>query len=391
MILYPRLILLKYMSIGIFLFFVSGCSREAVQEKPIPAPAVGVYQVTTEKLGTYLEFVARTQAHQTAEIQARVEGELIERTFEEGSFVKKDQLLLRIDPSEYEATLAQTKADLSSHIAEAENAKRNLNRGLELSSKGYISQSDLDKLRTLASQSESAKKSAKASLKKAELNLEYTKIKAPFSGNIGKIYVDVGNIVGPQTGALASIAVIDTINVTFQLEDRLYLNYLQTHQNDSSPRNAPIDVTLRLPNNTVYSQAGVLNFADTKVDQSTGTVALRASFPNPDGIILPGLFVTLIAEGKEKQIYALIPQVAVQANLQGKFVLVLDESNKVSARVVKMGRRINAMWVVESGLAEGERILVDGLQKVRPGVKVTPMSKIVDKMTGTISAAPALK
>ena len=148
----------------------------------------------------------------------------------------------------------------------------------------------------------------------------------------------------------------------------------------------PIDLTLRLPNNSTFPDKGVLDFADTKINRNTGTVELRAEFDNPDGIVMPGLFVTLIVESTNKQELALIPQVAVQENQQGKFVLVVDDENKVAMRIVKLGRRINAMWVVESGLEAGEKVIIEGLQKVRQGAEVKAVEKNVDETTGTISS-----
>ncbi len=147
----------------------------------------------------------------------------------------------------------------------------------------------------------------------------------------------------------------------------------------------PIDLSLRLPNNSAFDSKGRLDFADTKIDRSTGTVELRATFANPKNIIMPGLFVTLIVESKDKQLQALIPQAAVQENQQGKFVLVVGADNKVATRIVKLGRRINAMWVVESGLEQDEQVIVEGLQKVRQGAEVKPVEKQVDHSTGTIS------
>ncbi len=360
------------------------CSENKAPSKP-PAPAVSVYSIQTQPVGGYREFVARTEAFKEANLKARVEGELIERTFTEGSYVEKGQVLLKIDPAAYEAALSAANADLSSRISAQKNAERNLKRANELINDGYISQSDFDRLTTEDSQSKSAVKAAEAALEQAKLNLSYTTITAPFTGRIGKVNYNVGNIIGPSSNTLATLLVNDPIYVSFQVEESFYISYLQNHQAAQTAKQAEFDLTLRLPNNSEYPEQGKLDFSDTKIAEGMGTVELRTVFPNPDNIILPGLFVTLIAESVNKEDKALVPQAAVQENQQGKFVLVVDKDNKVKQRHVELGRRIHAMWAVESGLELGESVIVEGLQKVRSGVEVKGQLKQVDPLTGTIS------
>lgn len=362
---------------------LSGCDNDADQPA-IENPAVSVFQVKTEEVGQYLEFVARTEPNQSVEIRARVEGELISRSFTEGGIVTKGQELFQIDPDQYSASLAEAEAALKSQRVGAANALRNLERGQELSKTGFISNSDLDKLVTTSSQAEAAVRSAEANLEKASLNLQYSTIHAPFTGSIGRVKFNVGNLVTPQSDSLATLISIDPMYVNFQLEEARYLNYLQMPEDIQQE----VNLTLRLPNNQVYTGDGIVNFADTRIDESTGTVAMRAEFSNTNGGLVPGLFVTLMIETEDKESVALVPQVAVQENQQGKFVLVVGEDNKVVARVVQLGRRMNAMWVVESGLEAGEQIVIEGLQKVRPGVEVDPIEKTIDSITGTITELP---
>ena len=374
----------KLAILGLLSLTLTACSKEEVKVKP-PAPAVSVYSIKAQPIGGYREFVARTEAFKEADLRARVEGELIERHFREGSNVEKGQVLLKIDPAAYQAALSAAKADLSSRISGEENAQRNLKRANDLIDDGYISQSDYDRLTTEESQAKSAVKAAEASLEKAELDLSYTTITAPFSGRIGKVNYNVGNIVGPTSNPLATLIISDPIFVSFQVEESFYITYLQEHQGARTAKEAEFELSLRLPNNTEYPEKGQLNFSDTKIAQGMGTVELRTVFPNPHNIILPGLFVTLIVETLDKEEMALIPQAAVQENQQGKFVLVVGADNKVKQRHVVLGRRINAMWVVEKGVAIGEKVIVEGLQKVRAGVEVNGVIKHVDPLTGTIS------
>lgn len=377
----------KILIVSFSTLILAACGKAEVVQQTAPAPAVSVYQIKTQEIGQYREFVARTVASKEANLRARVEGELLERSFREGSKVEAGQVLLKIDPAAYIASVSSAKADLTSRIAGAKGAERDLKRGKEIASDGFISQSDLDKLITNEAQTKAAVKVAQAALEKAELNLGYTTIKAPFTGRIGKVNYNVGNVIGPTSDVLATLTLTNPIFVSFQVEESLYISYAQNHKKEQDSKNikAPsVDLSIRLPNNTLYPEQGILDFADTKIDQSMGTVELRALFNNPNGIILPGLFVTLILESQEKESMSLVPQAAVQENQQGKFVLVVD-NNKVVQRHVVLGRRINAMWVVDSGLKEGEQVIIEGLQKVRPGVDVKAVNKVVDGLTGTIS------
>ncbi len=374
----------KTLYVGMLSLSLFACSEPQAPAKT-PAPAVSTYEVQVKEIGSYREFVARTEASKEASLRARVEGELLELNFREGSIVEKGQVLFKIDPAAYNAALLSAKAELSSRRSAEDNAVRNLKRAQELIGDGYISQSDFDRLTTEESQAKAAVDSALASVDKAELDLGYTTILAPFTGRIGKVNYDIGNIISPNSDVLATIIITDPIHVSFQVEESLYVSYLQQHQGTRNTDDVAIDISLRLPNNSEYPYKGQLNFADTKIDQGMGTVELRAKFPNANGIILPGLYVSLIAESTQKESMVLVPQAAVQEGQQGKFVLVVDGANTVKQRPVELGRRISAMWAVEKGLNEGERVIVEGLQKVRPGVEVKAVAKTVDEVTGTIA------
>ncbi|MFT6208771.1 MAG: membrane fusion protein (multidrug efflux system) [Colwellia sp.] len=376
-------ILSRVSLLSVIALTVVSCGQAEQVKQKTPAPAVSIYEIKVNEIGSYREFLGRSVASKEVDLRARIEGELIARHFDEGSIVEKDQVLLNIEPAAYQASLESAKADLASRVAGAEGAARDLKRGREVAGDGYISQSDLDKLITNNSQAKSAVQVAESTLETAKLSLSYTVIKAPFSGRIGKVNYSIGAVVSPSSNTIATLTATDPIYVSFQVEESDYISYLQ--KNTHHPKDLSIDISLRLPNNTTYGEKGLLIFADTKIDQGMGTVELRAKFNNSDGIVVPGLFVTLIIEGKQKEQMALVPQVAVQESQQGKFVLVVSDDNKVVQRLVTLGRRMNAMWVVESGLKANEQVIIEGLQKVRSGVEVKPVIKRIDPLTGTIS------
>lgn len=363
---------------------LSACGKEAPKQAA-PAPAVTVYSVKSSSVGKFREFVARTEASQEVELRARVEGEIILSDFTEGSLVQQGQLLFEIDRRPYQAALDQAQANLAARQAEEIQADADFKRGEELAPDGFISQSDLGKLRSAAGQAVANVKGAEAALETARINLDFTHITAPFDGQIGKRRYDVGTLVSPSSESLATLSASDPIYVNFQLEESAYINFLQKRASEGKSGQEPeLDLSLRLPNGADYGKAGKLDFADTKIDSTVGSVSLRAIFPNDEGLILPGLYVTLLVESQKKEQLPLIPQASVQENQLGNFVLVIDDKNQVVTRHVDMGRRMGAMWVVNGGLKDGEQIVIEGLQKVRPGVEVNPIEKAVDPKTGAI-------
>lgn len=363
---------------------LSACTEEAPKQAA-PAPAVTVYSVQSSPVGKFREFVARTEASQEVELSARVEGEIILSNFTEGGLVQQGQLLFEIDRRPYQAALDQAQANLAARLAEEIQADADFKRGEELAPDGFISQSDLGKLRSAAGQADANVKGAEAALETARINLDFTHITAPFDGQIGKRRYDVGTLVSPSSEPLATLSASDPIYVNFQLEESAYINFLQKRASEGKSGQEPeLDLSLRLPNGEDYGKAGNLDFADTKIDSTVGSVSLRAIFPNDEGLILPGLYVTLLVESQKKEQLPLIPQASVQENQLGNFVLIIDDKNQVVTRHVDMGRRLGAMWVVNGGLEDGERIVIEGLQKVRPGVEVNPIEKTVDSKTGAI-------
>ncbi|MCP8899191.1 efflux RND transporter periplasmic adaptor subunit [Gilvimarinus xylanilyticus] len=374
-------------AIALLLAGLGGCSKSDNASIPsAPPPAVTVYTVTEKPVGSYREFVGRTQAHRTVQITARVEGELTRRGFTEGAMVSEGQILYTIDDAPYVATVQGAEAELERARSEVERTTGEFERGQQLAPEGFLSAQDLEKLKAAASQAQSAVKAAESQLAAARINLGYTKIAAPFAGLVGKTHYNVGTVVGPSSGTLVELSAADPIYVNFQLEESAYISYLQKRQREGAASAAPaLDISLRLPNNEVYAQEGSLTFADTQIDPTMGAVNLRAQFPNPDGLVVPGMYVTLLVEGREKVNKVVIPQSAVQSTQEGYTVLVVDDGNTVAQKVVEMGRRIGPMWAVDAGLSSGDRIIIDGLQKVRVGIEVKPIAGAVDPTTGAIA------
>lgn len=363
---------------------LSGCSEP---EAPPPAPAVPVSVVSLKatEVRPHRDFVARTAASAKADLVARIEAEIKQILFVEGSKVKQNQVLIKLEDTRVKADFKQAKAELSSASSELNSASRNLERGNDVAGRGYLSDADLDKLKDRFNLAQSRLEAAKAGVQRAQTNLDYTVITAPFEGWIGRQNYDVGAIVSPASGPITDVMVSDPIYVEFQLDEAGYLAFRRASQLSKGNLTSQLSLALTLPGGEHYDQNGKLSFTDVQTDALTGTVAMRAVFPNPDAVLLPGLYVTLQIKGVAGASQVLVPQVAIQETIEGKFVLVVDEQNKVGQRFIKTGARVGAMLATLSGLEVGELVIVEGLQKVRAGVVVNPVVKIIEPQTGVFS------
>lgn len=362
---------------------LAGCSepQEPKQTSPV---AVSVVVLEASEIRPSREFVARTAASAKADITPRIEAEIREILFTEGAKVSQGELLIRLEDTRASADLQQADAELAAARAEVDSASRNLKRGEEVSEKGFLSAADLDKLKDRFSAAESRLQAAQAAVQKAGSNLEYAEIRAPFDGWIGRLNYDVGAVVSPSSGAITSVQVTDPVYVEFQINEADFINFRRRGAESAQALSRSLGLYLTLPDGERYEQAGVLDFADVQTDASTGTVAMRAVFPNPDAVLVPGLYVTLRVEGQSGEPQVLVPQVAVQETIEGKFVLAVDDQNQVAQHFIQTGSREGALLVVSSGLEAGDRVIVEGLQKVRPGVTVSPVEKQIDQQTGAL-------
>lgn len=327
-----------------------------------------------QPVATEFEFVARTRATEDADIRARITGTIIERNFAEGQFVDKGELLFQIDPRPYEAALNAAKAELARATSALQVAKRNLARGEDLKPDGYISEAELDKLRDERDRAIAAEEAAQANIEQATLNMEFTEIRAPFAGRAGRSNLSIGDLVDPSTGALVSLVQNDPMLVDFDVNERSLAESMKINQERARQDLEPISYTprLRLVSGDFYPLPGIIDYANNRVNPSTGTVTVTARFPNADRVLIPGQFGRIVIKRGEPELRMLIAQSSVLEDMQGRYVYTVNNDNQVIRKNVTLGQRHGVNWVVESGLDEGDRVIVNGVQKVRPNMPVTP-------------------
>jgi RND family efflux transporter MFP subunit len=365
----------RFTFVGAFvigLLVVTGCSRKATQTGP-PPPEVLVTTVAPRDVPRVLERVATLDGFINANINAQVQGYIVSRDYQEGSLVKKGDLLFQIDPRPFEAALAQAKGTLARDKANLAKADADEKRALDLFNRKVISDQERDTAVAAAGSNRANVEADEAAVKQAEINLGYTKITAPIDGVTGFANNQVGDLVGPSTGPLTTMSQIDPIKAVVTAGEGPFTDFVSRHP-DATERNAYIkslDFDLILGNGEVYPKKGKFYALDRNLDTKTGSIRYYVTFPNPGNILRPGQFgkVRFVADMKKGAI--VVPQEAVN-ELQGNFqVAVVDQNNKVSIRPVKMGERIGAMWEVTEGLKPGDKVVVQGLQKAREGSTVT--------------------
>lgn len=332
-------------------------------------PSVVTVAVDAKPVASIFDFVGRSEASQRVELRARVSGVLIERPFAEGSELEAGTVMFKIDPAEFEAKRDSAMANVEKAKAAVEEARNSLARYEQLLKTDAASVARYDEAKARDTTARAELTAAQAALKTAELDLGYTEIATPIAGRSGRANADVGNLIGPETGILATVVQLDPIYVVFSIGEREYLSYAQLKKNGDAPGMTP---RIRLANDTLYPHPGTLELIDNEVDPATGTIGIRVSFPNPDRLIVPGQFVSVVLTSDRPDTRVVVPQAAVQENQTGPFVLVVDAQNRVEARPIKTGQRTGTEVVALEGLESGETIIVDGVQKVRPGASVAP-------------------
>jgi RND family efflux transporter MFP subunit len=350
----------------------AACSRKAPQAGP-GAPEVLVTTVTPRDVPRVLERVATLDGFINANINAQVQGYIVSRDYQEGSIVKKGDLLFNIDPRPFDAALAQSKGTLAKDTANQVKSDADEKRAIDLFNKKVISDQERDTAIAAAGSNKANVEADQAAVKQAEINVGYTKIIAPIDGLVGFANNQVGDLVGPTTGPLTTMSQIDPIKAVVTAGEGPFTDFVSRHP-DATERNAYIkslDFELILSSGKVYSQKGKFYALDRNLDTKTGSIRYYVTFPNPGAILRPGQFgkVRFVADMKKGAM--VVPQEAVN-ELQGSFqVAVVDQNNKVSLRPVTMGEKIDSQWEVTDGLKPGDKVIVQGWQKAREGSPVT--------------------
>ncbi|WP_130099155.1 multidrug efflux RND transporter periplasmic adaptor subunit AcrA [Siccibacter turicensis] len=363
-------------------FVLTGCDDQQNQQQGAQAPEVGIVTLKSEPLQITTELPGRTLAYRIAEVRPQVSGIILKRNFKEGSNVEAGVSLYQIDPAPYQASYESAKGDLAQAQAQANIAQVTLNRYKKLLGTQYISQQDYDDAQAQAQQTSAAVVAAKAAVETARINLAYTKVTSPIGGRIGKSSVTEGALVtNGQSNALATVQQLDPIYVDVTQSSNDFLRLKQELANGTlKQENGKAKVELVTNDGNKYSQSGTLEFSDVSVDQTTGSITLRAIFPNPDMTLLPGMFVRAKLEEGIRPDAILVPQQGVARTPRGDAtVMVVGEGDKVEVRQITAAQAIGDKWLVTDGLKTGDRVIITGLQKVRPGAQVKVQEVSSDK------------
>lgn len=354
------------------LALLGGCEKPKAPPAP-PPPVVEVVQVEQRDVPIHQEWVGSLDGMVNAQILAQVTGYLVKQNYQEGQPVKKGQLLYEIDPRSFQAVLDQAKGNLARQEAMLTTARLDNQRIQRLLPEKAVSVRDRDNAVGRLAQAEAEVAAAKAAVESAQLSLGFTKITSPIDGIAGISKAQLGNLVGPGSAnaILTTVSQVNPIKAFVPLSEQQYLHFARGETNGASP-DSRSPLQLILADGSVYPEGGRMFFADRQVDVKTGTIQVATLFPNPNSLLRPGQFARVRATVKTKTGALLVPQRAVTEMQGRKFVAVVKADNTVEARPVKPAETIGKQWVIDEGLKPGERVIVEGIQKARPGAKVDP-------------------
>jgi len=379
------------LSCASFAVLIAGCGRGQSDATPAAVPAAralpaAVLQVTPQRVPIALETVGQIEGSREVEVRARVSGIVLKRLYKEGELVRAGAAMFKIDPAPFEIALEQARAQLAQEQARNEQSQRESTRLKQLAAEKAISQKENDDATSNLKLSNATLQAARANVRQAELNLSYTDVMAPVSGVSGRAARSEGNLITAGADSLlTSISQVDPIWVRFSLAEselaKLPLGRLAS--------GTKAEVALLLPDGTRYPFKGRLNFEATQIDTRLGTQQLRAEFPNAHGQLLPGQFVRVRLVAGQRDNVFLVPQTAVMEAEAGYMLFVLDKEGKAALRPVTLGDWIGSDWMVLSGLAAGDRVIVDNLLKLRPGAAVSPLAPGQDQPAAAGAGKPA--
>jgi membrane fusion protein, multidrug efflux system len=352
------------------------CKGETASAPPPPSVQVEVADVMQKDVALQVEWVGTTDGSNNALIRAQVSGYLLKRPYTEGAFVKQGDVLFQLDPSKFQTALDQALGELAKAQAQFTKSKQDVDRDTPLAKEGAISQKELDDSVQSHAATRGSLAAAKASVEQAKLNLGWTRITAPIDGIVGISKAQIGDLIDATT-ELTSISTLDPIKVYFPMSEQEYFEAAEKIQQGYKDKQegkeyslAPLELVLG--GEKVYPHKGQFYLVDRQVDQKTGTIRVAALFPNPNNLLRPGQFARVRATARMKQNAILVPQRAV-TEMQGSYqVAVVTPENKVDIRPVKVGHRSGSLWIISQGLKPGERVVVEGLQKVKAGMTVDP-------------------
>lgn len=355
---------------------VAGCSSQAQEEQAAPPPPeVGIVLVQTESVPLTAELAGRTAAYETSQVRPQVSGVVQERLFTEGATVRQGEILYQIDPSLFEAAVAEQRANVASASATEEGARLRMERLRTLLEREVVSEANYTDAVAVAETAAAAVALSQAQLETAEINLRFTQVAAPITGRIGRSLFTTGALVSAaQADPLATIQRLDPIFVDIQQSSAALLQ-LRGALASGQVMPDTTEVRLKLEDGSEYPLAGTLQFTEMTVDAETGTVTLRALFPNPDGLLLPGMYVRAALSQARQEQAMLVPQQAIARDPKGgATALVVGAGDQVEQRVLQIGRAVEDRWLVTAGLQPGDRVIVEGLSKVKPGQVVRPVA-----------------
>ena len=358
-----RVLIVNFLAILLF-FGITGCGKK---QNAMPQAIVDTKEIQQEQIIETLDSTGRINARYDVNVVARIDGYLQKKFFEEGSIVKKGDLLFQIEPYTYAAKVSEASANLRNAQAALKDSQKNLVRAEQLVQNDYISKSDYDNKLALRDKDRASVDSSKAALAQAQINYGYTKIYSPIDGKIGKIFITEGNYVTPSTGTLATIVSVNPIQVDFSLKSK---NYLAMKKSSKVDDLSDISVEIKLADDSLYPSKGKIKFIDNVINESSGTVDVRAIFENDKGLLVPGDFVAVKISLDTPKTVIMVPQEAVTQTEVGKYLFVIDKDRTAHKRDIIAEEEYKGNWIVTDGLEIGESIATTGIQYIQDGAKV---------------------